>query len=88
MLVSKKLTGIRLVPIELEIGRETTAERAKALQQFAASGFSRNCELPRVGDMDFDLIAFSELERFDDGGGKADRETVSPFCDLHDRDLL
>jgi hypothetical protein len=30
--VSKKLAGIRLVPIELEIGGETTAEGAKPLQ--------------------------------------------------------
>jgi hypothetical protein len=31
-LVSKKLTGIRLVPVEPEIGRETAAECAKAFQ--------------------------------------------------------
>jgi hypothetical protein len=37
--------------------------------------------------MDFDLIAFLEPKRFDHGGGKADREAVSPFGDLH-ADLL
>jgi hypothetical protein len=31
-LVSKKLTGIRFVSVELEIGRQAAAESAKALQ--------------------------------------------------------
>jgi hypothetical protein len=39
-LVSKKLTGIRLVSIEPEIGRETAAEAAKAFQQFVAPGLA------------------------------------------------
>jgi hypothetical protein len=82
--VSKKLTGIHLAPIELEIGGEAPAKGAKALQEFVASGFSRDAKLADVSDMDFDLIAFPKLERFDDSDGKADRETVSPFGDLHD----
>jgi hypothetical protein len=81
--VSKKLAGIRLVPIELEVGGEPAAEGAKTPQQLITPGFSRDAELPDVSDMDFDLIAFPELKRLDYGGGKADSETVSPFGDLH-----
>jgi hypothetical protein len=33
--------------------------------------------------MDFDFIAYSELQRFYHNGGKANRETVSPFGDPH-----
>jgi hypothetical protein len=77
--VSKKLPGIRLIPIELEIGRKPTAEGAKPLQQRLAAGFTRDDEFPRVGDMDFDLIAFREFERLDHGSGKPNREAVAPF---------
>ena len=37
--------------------------------------------------MNFDLIAFPEPKRFDHSGRKADRETVSPFGDLHGTSL-
>src|SRR5580704_10351182 len=33
--------------------------------------------------MDFDLVALFQFERVDHGGGKADRQTVAPFRDLH-----
>src|SRR5829696_8997651 len=82
-LVSKKLPGIRLVPVELEVGGEATAEGAKALQQLVASRLARNAELSSLRDVDFDLVAFLEAERFDHDGGKANRKAVPPFCDLH-----
>jgi hypothetical protein len=81
--VSKKLPGIRFVPVELEVGGEATAEGAKALQQFVASGLARYAELSSVRDVDFDLVAFPESERFDHDGRKANRKAVPPFCDLH-----
>jgi hypothetical protein len=83
-LVSKKLAGIRLVPIEFEIGRETAAETAKARQKLSTSWLPRDPELPGVCDIYLNLIAFLELERVDNRGRKADSETVSPFADLHD----
>jgi hypothetical protein len=83
--VSKKLAGIRLVSVKLEIRRETAAEGAKTFQQFVTPGLAADTELPGVSDMDFDFIAFLELKRFDHGDGKADGETVSPFGDLHAR---
>lgn len=81
--MSKKLPGIRVVPVELEIGGQATAKGTKPLQQLFASGFACNAELPGVRDMDFDLIALLEFKRFDHGSRKPARETVSPFCDLH-----
>jgi hypothetical protein len=60
-LVSKKLTGIRLVPIEPEIGGEATSEAAEALQQLVASGLARHAEIFGIGDVDFDLVALLEV---------------------------
>jgi hypothetical protein len=77
--VSKKLAGIHRIPVEFEIGRQATTKGAKPLQQFFAPGFSGDAESPGIRDMDLDLIAFLEFKRFDQGGGKPDRETVSPF---------
>jgi hypothetical protein len=77
--VSKKLPGIRLFPIELEIGRKPAAERTKAPQQFFASRLPRNTERPGVGDMNFNVIAFLESGRFDHRDRKADSETVAPL---------
>ena len=56
--MSKKLPGIRLVPVELEVGGEATAEVAKAFQQLVAPGLARHAEPSPVSDVDFDLIAF------------------------------
>jgi hypothetical protein len=55
----------------------------QTLQQLLAPGFPRDPELAGISNMDFDFIAFPELERFDHSGGKADGKTVSPFGDLH-----
>jgi hypothetical protein len=82
-LVSKKLAGIRLVPVELEISGEATAEAAKAFQQLVAAGLARHAKLTPISDVDFDLVAFLKSERFDHDGGKANREAVSPFGNLH-----
>jgi hypothetical protein len=81
--VSKKLTGIRLVPVKLEVGREPTAESAKTLQQFFASRLARDAKLPGVRDMDLDLVTFPKFQGFNDSGGKADGEAIAPFGDLH-----
>jgi hypothetical protein len=81
--VSKKSTGIRLVPVELEIGREATAKSAKAAQEFATIRFARNTELAHAGNMNLDLVAFLESQGFDDGCWKTNRQAISPFGDLH-----
>jgi hypothetical protein len=82
-LVSKKLPGIRLVSIELEVSGKPTAEGAETLQQLIAPGLARDAKLAGVCNVDFDLVALPELKRFDHSGRKADGETVSPFGDLH-----
>src|ERR1700694_2331232 len=82
-LVSKKLPGIRLLPVELEIGRKAPSKGAKPLQQFRAAGLARNGEFARVGDMDFDLIPFLEPQRLDHDRGKAHGKAIAPFGDLH-----
>ena len=74
--MSKKLPGIRLLPIELEIGRKAPSEGAKPLQQFRAAGLARDGEFPRIGDMDIDLIPFLEPQRFDHCSGKAEGEAI------------
>jgi hypothetical protein len=78
-----KLPGIRPVPIEFEVGRKATAEPAQPLQQVLTAGLAGDDEFSRVGNMNFDLIAFRELKRLDHRGGKANRKTVAPFGDLH-----
>src|SRR6266851_785381 len=82
-LVSKKLPGIRLFPVELEVGRKPPAEGAQALQQLITPGLARNAERAAVGHVDFDVIAGFKLQRLDHGGGKTDSEAVAPFGDVH-----
>jgi hypothetical protein len=60
-LVSRKPAGIRLVPIELEIGRTTIAESAKTLQEFAASRLARDAKLLGTREVDFDFVACLSL---------------------------
>src|SRR5580700_6983289 len=82
-LVSKKLSGICLLPVELEIGRKSPSEGAQPLQQFRASRLARDGKFPCVGDMDLDLIAFLEPQRRDRGGRKAHGQAIAPFGDPH-----
>jgi len=83
-LVSKKLPGIRLLAVDLEVSRETAPESAETLQQLRPARLACDRELPLVRNMDLDIIAFLELQRFDHDGWKANGETVTPFSDLHD----
>jgi hypothetical protein len=71
--MSKKLPGIRLVPVELEVGEKAPAKSAKALQQLVTPGLARHAELTPVGNMDFDLVALFQLERVDYSGVETDR---------------
>src|SRR6185437_1247589 len=81
--VSKKLPDICLVAVELEIRGEPSAERAKALQQLRAARLPRHGECARIGNVDFNLVAFLQRKRFDNGGGKTDSKAVAPLRDLH-----
>src|SRR4051794_11617780 len=81
--VSKKLSGIRLIPVELEVVRETPAKRAEAVQQVGAARLSRNPEAAGIRQMDLDLVAFLELQRLRNGCRQADGQTIAPLCDAH-----
>jgi hypothetical protein len=82
-LVSKKLPGIRLVSVKLEVGGEPTAEGAETLQQLFAPRLAGHAELPGLCYMDLDLVAFTKFQSFNDSCGKADCEAIAPFGDLH-----
>jgi hypothetical protein len=84
MFVSKKLPGIRLVPIELEVGRQTPSECTQPLQDFVATGLAGHFQFTSIGDADLDIITPPSFQCFNDGGGKTNRKAVAPFRDLHD----
>jgi hypothetical protein len=84
MSVSQSLSGVRLVPVELEVGRKTPTEPTKALQRLFSPGRSCHHEFPRTRDADFNLIAFFQLQRLDNRGGWANGETIAPSQDSHD----
>src|ERR1700689_3028198 len=84
MLLSKKLPGIRLIPVELEIGRQPPAKGAQPVREIPSLGFARDAECALAGHVHVNLIAWLELQRFDNRRGKTDSEAVAPFGDLHD----
>src|SRR5580704_17354751 len=84
MFVSKKLPGIRLVPIELEVGRQTPAECTQPLQDFVAPGLAGHFQFTSIGDADLDIVALLQFQCFNESRGKTNRKAVVPFCDLHD----
>jgi hypothetical protein len=47
-----KLAGIRLVPVELEIGRQAAPEGAQAFQQFLVGGFAGDAEASGIRNVD------------------------------------
>jgi hypothetical protein len=58
-----KLPGIRLVPVEFEIGWKAPSERTKPIYEFGATSLARDGEFPLVDGIDFDLIAIVECQR-------------------------
>jgi hypothetical protein len=83
-LVSKKLPGIRFLPVELEVSRQPTAIGAQLIQKILSAWLPRNAKLTCAGDADLNFVAFLKPQRFHHHRRKADGETVAPFCDLHD----
>jgi hypothetical protein len=84
MFVSKKLPGIRLVPIELEVRRQAPSKCTQPLQELVATGLAGHLQFTSIGDADLDIVAILQFQRLNDGGGKTNRKAVAPFCDLHD----
>jgi hypothetical protein len=79
LLPSKKLPGIRLIPVELEIGRRAPAKGAQPVEENPSLGLARDAECALAGHVHLNLIAWLELQRFDNRRGKADGEAVAPF---------
>ena len=65
-LLSKKLPGIRLVTIELEIGRQNAAETPQPLQPLFAAWLSFNFKGSGFGNLNVDVVTFLQPKRFDD----------------------
>jgi hypothetical protein len=71
-----------LQPVELEIGRHSTAEFSQPRKKRAQIGLVQiDCALPDY--LDVQLIAFLQLERVSDCARNTDGETVSPSSHLH-----
>src|ERR1700733_7177998 len=83
MFESKKLPGIRPIPIELEVGRQTPSECAQPLQEFVATGLAGHFQFASIGDANFNIVALFQFQCFYDLGGKTNRKAVAPFRDLH-----
>jgi len=68
ILVSMKLPGSCLVPVEPEVGGQTAPEGARALQQLLASGLARDPQMTGVFDVDLDFVALTQRQDLDHGG--------------------
>src|SRR3954452_23149855 len=81
--VSKKSPGIRLFPVEFEIGRQSPAKRPEAGQKFLAGGLAGDDEFARTGNPDFDVVPLLEIKSLDHRGGKPNSQVVSAFRFTH-----
>ena len=76
-------TAIRFVAFELEVGGEFAAELAETGEEGFAVRCFRDAQYACVGDGDFYVVAFLQLQRVDDDGGEADGQAIAPFGYLH-----
>ena len=67
--MSKKSPFIRLVPVEDEIGGQAAAQARADGRAIVAAGFAREPEAARALDMDFDLVAGAQFQRFATAAG-------------------
>ena len=81
--MSKKLPGIRVFAVELEIWRQPTAKGPHRFNNLAAR-LPSNAECALASHVYLNLVAFLEPQSLHHSRGKANGEAVAPFCDLHD----
>jgi hypothetical protein len=81
--VSKKLPAIRVFTIEGEVGWQAPAERAQVFQESLAPRLAHYKKFALVRDMNLDIIAFPEIERFNHGSRNPDGKAIAPFRNLH-----
>jgi hypothetical protein len=74
---------IRFEAVEFEVRRQPAAILSQTRQQLASGSRPLHFEPPPACDVDLYVIALLELKGFDDAGGKAHGQTVTPFGYLH-----
>ena len=72
---------IRFPPVELETGRQGPFQPPDLFKGFFLASIARDFKPASGGNANFDLVAFFQIERLNHRGWKANRYTVSPFCD-------
>lgn len=72
---------ICLAPTESEVGWQLAAKLAQAFQQRIGAGLPAHGKPPRGIDHDFDIVAFPQLQRFDQARRKTDGQAAPPFHD-------
>ena len=83
-LLSKKLPGIRLIAIKLEIGGDDASETSQPSQPLFAAWCPFHLKRSGACNANLDIVSLLQRERFDDTGGKTDGEAIAPFGNLHD----
>jgi hypothetical protein len=83
MLESKKLPGIRLVPIEFKALRQAPTECAQPFQQIRSRGFARDPEHSTIGNGDLNFVTVLERQYLDDRRRKPDGKAIPPLRNLH-----
>src|SRR5215467_219364 len=79
--VSKKTSaaGIRLAPVKLEPGRQAMPVLAQPRDGLFAAAVATDFEPARPDDGDLDLVAFFQLEGFDDSLGEPNGQAIPPL---------
>jgi hypothetical protein len=72
-----------LKTVEFEIRGKPTAVLSQTRQQFPCAWRFLNLEATSAGYGNFDVIAFLQIQRLHYHRGQPNRQTVSPFSDLH-----
>src|SRR5262249_55410359 len=81
------LAGVRLVAVELPVGRQRDRKLPDALHRALSATVKRDIKSALAGDADLDLVALLQLQRLDNHSGKPDGKAVAPFTNSHDRPL-
>jgi hypothetical protein len=85
MLVSKNISasGIGFEPVEVKIGRQTTAELSYSGKELTRPRLFFDLETAGPRNINLDIVPFPELERFHYCRRQSDGQAISPFSDLH-----
>jgi hypothetical protein len=82
-LESKKLPGIRLVPIEFKALRQTPTECAQPFQQIRSRGLARDPEHSAIGNGYLNFVTLLEAQYLHDRRRKPNGKAIPPPRNLH-----